>query len=185
MKKNMTKTFVTSILIFLSTGLLSAQINLDPKITNISSNTFVLVTKENPKFEKPQRVIQPDFQVSGDEAFDPQKINSYPKWQIKTVNVSNNDGTSTRQIALLCLNNNKYFNRSGYMVDAAVYDKFWEKDATGKYINDQKNVYNFLFIPEIKDETYLWLRYYKDDKTKLVVTQSSWNTRSFKLVLVK
>ncbi len=186
MKRTINNTLIISLIMLITTSMSYGQL-IKPAISSVSMGTYVLVTKENVKFEKPNRVVQKDFRVHETEAFDPNKMSSYPKWEVKVVNINNNDGTTTRHIALLCLDNNKYFHQSHGMVAAAEYDKYWEKDANGQYkIKDNAGLFKFLFIPEIKDETYIWLRYFKDDKTtKLVATPGTWNTRSVKLVLYK
>jgi len=185
MRKTIKNSLIISLIMLITTSMSYGQ--LKPVISSVTSGTYVLVTKENVKFEKPNRAVQKDFKVHETEAFDPNKMGSYAKWKVKTVDIKNTDGTTTRHIALLCLDNNKYLHQTQGMVAAAEYDKFWEKDANGQYkIKDNAGLFKFLFIPEIKDETYIWLRYFKDDKTtKLVITPSTWNTRSVKLVLYK
>jgi len=172
------KQLLAVLLIVFTTDVAFGQIK--PAIISIGNETFVLVVRANTNKEVGEKVVMSDFKAST-ENFDPNKMDIYPKWKIKTVNVNNNDGTYKRHIALYCIDNDKYYNQKKWgMLPAKEYEKYWEKDQAGNYIEKDRNgLFDFLFYPEIKDNEYIWLRI--DDKH--VVTPSTWSRRDIKLVL--
>ena len=170
---------LTIVLIFLSANTAFGQLNFEPKILSINNETSVLVVRSNEHQKVGEKVVMSDFKASEDD-FDPNKMDDYPKWKFKTVNVNNNDGTMQRHFALYCIDNNKYFHRTKYMTEAKEYEKYWEKDQAGNYKEkDRDELHEFLFYPEIKDKEYIWLRI----NDKQVVTPGSWSRRDIKLVL--
>ncbi|MDD4216925.1 MAG: hypothetical protein PHZ24_06280 [Bacteroidales bacterium] len=185
MKKNhLLRSSIILFAMMLSAGTISAQLNLAPKVTDITrDNEFVLVTKSNPKFEKPERVVNTDFKV-GEEAFDPYKLNTYTTWRFKGADVINHDGTITHYVAVINTTTGMYYHRSGDMKTSEEYEKAVARGETGSWIDFWKAM-EFHFQPEVREWPYIWLRIPNKDKKNLVVTPMSWNTRDFKLVLVK
>jgi len=168
----------------LSVGTVSAQLNKQPKVTDITRDQeFVLVTKANQKFEKPERVVNSDFEV-GDEAFDPYKLNDYTTWRFTGTDIINQDGSITSYIAIINTETGMYFHRSGDMKTKEEFDKATEENEDRSW-KDFWKAMEFYFHPEIQEWPYLWLRIPNNEGKSLVVTQMSWNTRDFKLVLVK
>jgi hypothetical protein len=167
----------------LSASAVFAQLNV-PKVYDIArDHTFVLVTKSNPKFEKPERVVNTEFKV-GEEAFDPYKLDSYTTWRFSGIEVINNDGSTTRYVAIVNTETGMYFHRSGDMKTEGDFIKATERSETGS-LKDYWKAMEFYFQPEVQEWPYIWLRIPNKEDKSLVVTQMSWNTREFKLVLVK
>lgn len=168
----------------LSVGTVSAQLNLQPKVADITRDQeFVFVTKANPKFEKPERVVNTDFKV-GDEAFDPYKLDSYTTWRFTGADVINHDGSITNYIAIINTETGMYYHRSGSMKTKEEFDKATERGEDNSW-KDFWKAMEFYFHPELREWPYIWLRIPNNEDKSLVVTQMSWNTRDFKLVLVK
>lgn len=183
MKRNfLLKAGITLFSLVLITGSLSAQLN-KPRVLDISGDQyFVFVTKANPKFEKPERVVNSDFKV-GEEAFDPYKIHEYTTWRFKTLYVANNDGTSTRYVAIINNETGMYYHRNGDMKSKEEFDKATARGEDGHF-KDFWEAMKFYFQPEVREWPYIWLRIPNNEDKSLVVTQMTWNTRDFKLVLV-
>jgi len=185
MKRNfLIKAGITLFSMILMTGNLSAQLNLAPKVLDISrDHEFVFVTKANPKFEKPERVVNTDFKV-GDEAFDPYKLGTYTTWRFERLDVANHDGSTSRYVAIINTETGMYYHRNNTMKSKAEFDKATERGENGSF-KDFWKAMEFYFEPEVREWPYIWLRIPNKDKKSLVVTQMTWNTRDFKLVLVK
>jgi hypothetical protein len=185
MKRNfLMKAGITLFSLVLIAGSLSAQLNLAPKVLDLSrDHEFVFVTKANPKFEKPERAVNSDFKV-GDEAFDPYKLDSYTTWRFQSLDVANQDGTITRYYAIINTETGMYYHRNNAMKTKEEFDKATERGETGSF-KDFWKAMEFYFEPEVREWPYIWLRIPNKDDKSLVVTQMTWNTRDFKLVLVK
>lgn len=179
------------VVIFLAISLnISAQLKIKPAIIDIGSafdKEFVLVVKANEKLEKPERVVMTDFKADT-VAFDPAKLNSYPKWRFSNFKLFNPDGSSTRYISLYCITTGKYLKyTSGHgmkMIDQAEYDKIMKKDEQNNWVNSTDEIMRLFFKPIVEGE-YIQLGIYNKEGKSLVVTQMDWNTRLFKIVLVK
>jgi hypothetical protein len=185
MKKNyLLKSGIILFSIILSVGTISAQLNLPPKVLDIArDHEFVFVTKANPQFEKPERVVMSDFKVN-EEAFDPNSLETYTTWRFQKLEVLNNDGTITLHVAVTNTETGMYYHRTGDMKTREEFEKATERDETGS-LKDFWKAMEFYFQPEVKEWPYIWLRIPNNENKSLVVTQMSWNTREFKLVLVK
>ncbi|MDD2635575.1 MAG: hypothetical protein PHW82_08770 [Bacteroidales bacterium] len=161
-----------------------AQLNLKPRVTNIAGNhEFVFVTKANPKFEKPERAVMSDFKVN-DEAFNPYKLDTYTTWRFDNLTVRNHDGSSTRYVAIINNETGFYYSRKSEMKTSEEFEKATKRDETGSF-KDFWGAMEFYFEIEVKEWPYIWLRIPNKENKNLVVTQMTWNTRDFKLVLVK
>lgn len=171
--------------ITLSVNISFAQLKFAPVINNISDgNQYVLVIKANEKFETPERVVMNDFKPS-EEAFSPFELESYPRWDFKSINITQRDGTTVRHIALHNIDTDMYYHRSGSMKTKAEYDKIMAKDENGQIKGKYEDYINFYFVPERREGNFIWLRIPNDEGKSLVVTNMSWKTRDFKIVLVK
>lgn len=179
------------VVIFLAISLnISAQLKIKPAIIDIGSvydKEFVLVIKANEKFEKPERVVMADFKADT-VAFDPSKMHTYPKWRFRNFTLFNADGSSTRYISLYCITTGKYLKRTPAhgmkMIDQSEYDKIMKKDEQNKWVNSTEDIMELHFKPIVEGE-YIKLGIYNTKGENLVVTQMDWNTRLFKIVLVK
>jgi hypothetical protein len=179
------------VVIFLAISLnISAQLKIKPAIIDIGSvydKEFVLVIKANEKFEKPERVVMADFKADT-VAFDPAKLNTYPRWRFSNFTLFNSDGSSTRYISLYCITTGKYLiNTPAHgrkMIDQSEYDKIMKKDEQNKWVNSTDEIMRLFFKPIVEGE-YIQLGIYNTKNENLVVTQMDWNTRLFKIVLVK
>ncbi len=168
----------------LSANIVSAQSDKTPKVADITrGHEFVFVTKANPKFEKPERVVKTDFAV-GEEAFDPYMLNTYTTWRFSGIDVLETNGTTTSYVAVINTETGMYFHRSHDMKSQEEFDKATERGENGSW-KDFWKAMEFYFQPEVQEWPYIWLRIPNDENKSLVVTQMSWNTRDFKLVLVK
>ncbi|MDD4150456.1 MAG: hypothetical protein PHE33_10550 [Bacteroidales bacterium] len=184
MKSILSKVSITFLAVILLGGSGFAQLNLKPRVLDIAGNhEFVFVTEANPKFEKPERAVMSDFQVN-DEAFDPYKLNEYTTWRFENIIVANNDGTTTRYVAIINVETGMYYNSSGYMKSRAEFEKATERNESNSW-KDFWKAMEFYFQIEVKEWPYIWLRIPNEENKNRVVTQMSWNTRDFKLVLVK
>ncbi len=166
----------------------SAQVKMKPAIIDIGSDynkQFVLVIKANEKFEKPERVVLSNFKADT-SAFDPYKLNTYPRWTFSNMDLINNDGTTTRYISLYCVDTQKYLKyKSGVvMIDQSEYDETMKKDEQNSYVNSTKDIMSLFFNPIVEGE-YIKLGIYNTEGKSLVITQMDWNTRLFKIVLCK
>jgi len=175
--------------IFLAISLnISAQLKIKPAIIDIGSvydKEFVLVIKANEKFEKPERVVMADFKADT-VAFDPYKLNTYPRWQFRNFTLFNSDGSSTRYISLYCITTKQYFKytsaHGAKMIDQSEYDKIMKKDEQNKWVNSTADIMQLHFKPIVEGE-YIQLGIYNTEGKNLVVTQMDWITRFFKIVL--
>lgn len=162
---------------------LSAQLKVKPKVSSITDgHEFVMVTKANEKFEKPERVVMNDFKAS-EEAFDPNKIDSYPKWRFDNLNVMDpKTGKTTRHVAIINVETGEYYHRKGNMKSEEEFKKDTEKNDDGKF-KDYWKAMLFYFHPEIKNEDYIRFRIPNKENKNLIVTPGTWNSREVKLVL--
>lgn len=180
-KKIILKPIIILLVCFISSNV-SAQLN-KPRVLDISrDHHFVLVTKANPKFEKPEQVVNKEFDVD-EEAFDPYKLHEYTTWSFQSLNIINHDGTTTRHIAIINDETGMYFHRSGDMKSKEEFEKATKRGEDGSFV-DYWLAMKFYFEPEIREWPYIWLRIPNKENKSLVVTQMSWSTRDFKLVLV-
>jgi hypothetical protein len=160
-----------------------------PVVTDIGSSLkkqkFVLVVKANEKFNKPERVVMNDWKAS-EEAFDPEKIDQYPQWSFQNFMILNNDGTQKRHLILKNETTGMYFSYpSGVkMRTKKEFDEYFARNEQNKYKKSLKEQYQFLFIPQVEGN-YMRLGIPNDEGKSLAVTPMDWNTRYFKLVLVK
>jgi len=184
MKSYLLRSSIIIILMILTGGSLLAQLNLQAKVLDISrDHEFVFVTKANSKFEKPERAVMSDFKVN-DEAFDPYKLDDYTTWRFDKLEVLNHDGTTTMYVAIINTETGLYYHRNSSMKTREEFEKATERGETGSF-KDFWKAMEFYFQPEVTEWPYIWLRIPNKDNKSLVVTQMSWNTRDFKLVLVK
>ncbi len=178
-------------LIMLWAGLMSYGQLLKPTVSDIASglknHKFVLVIKANEKFNKPERVVMNDWSPS-DETFDPDKIDTYPKWSFDNFEIYGRDGKVTRTLIIKNETTGKYFSYpSGHgptMLTKKEFDAIFAKDDQGKYKNSVTKMYRYIFKPQVKGN-YIQLGIPNKEGKNLVVTPAHWNTRQFKLVLVK
>ncbi len=173
------------IVVVTTSSLSFGQLFKTPIVTDVgeyNAPSFVLVIKANEKFNKPERVVMEDFTPSA-EAFDPEKIHTYPRWKFSNMNILNNDGTSTRHLILKCLKTNKYFTypsgKGVQMVDESVYEK-----AMNKEDRSYDDIKPFIYFPVVEGD-YIKLGIPNNEGKNLRVTPPNWNTREFKLVLVE
>jgi hypothetical protein len=184
MKIFLLKTSIIILLMMLIGGSVFAQLNLQTKVQDISrDHEFVFVTKANPNFEKPERVVMSDFKVN-DDAFDPYKLDDYTSWRFEKLEVLNHDGTTTMYVAIINTETGMYYHRNNAMKTREEFEKATERAETGSF-KDFWKAMEFYFQPEVREWPYIWLRIPNKEDKSLVVTQMSWNTRDFKLVLVK
>lgn len=184
MKKINLKKFSIVMLIFLLFALnLSAQLKIKPKVLRITDgHEFVMVIKANEKFEKPERVVLDNFKAS-EEAFDPNKIDSYPTWRFKQLNIQDpKTGELTRHVAIINVKTGKYYHRNGKMKNEDDFKKDTEEKEDGNF-KDYWKAMLFYFHPEIKNEDYVRFRIPNKKNQNMVVTPGTWNTREVKLVL--
>jgi hypothetical protein len=184
----MLKTSIIIACLFAISLTTTAQIKIKPAILDVGSaydKEFVLVIKPIETREKPERVILSNFKADT-IPFDPNKIDTYPKWRFSNFTLYNQDGTSTRYISLYCVTTQKYLKyKSAFgaeMIDQDAYDKIMKKDEQNKLVNSTEDLMQLHFKPLVEGE-YIQLGIYNKEGKNLVVTQMDWVTRFFKLVL--
>ncbi|HKK80832.1 MAG TPA: hypothetical protein VJ909_01205 [Prolixibacteraceae bacterium] len=184
-KQNIKKHAVLMLAALFVTMSLSAQMKIKPKVSNIYGDyKFVMVIKANEKFEKPERVVTQDFSPS-EEAFDPNKIDQYPKWEFKHLGVvDNKTGGIIDYVAIINVETGKYYHRDGDMKSEEEFKKDTENKEDGNF-KDYWKAMKYYFKPEVKNEEYVWFRIPNKDDKNLVVTPPYWRTREVKLVLAK
>ncbi|MFP4665012.1 MAG: hypothetical protein ACLFM1_11350 [Bacteroidales bacterium] len=165
---------------------LSAQLKVKPKVTSITDgHEFVMVIKANEKFEKPERVVMNDFTAS-EEAFDPNKIDSYPKWRFDPLTIRDpKTGETTRHVAIINVETGKYYHyntSNDKMKSEEEFKKDTEEKDDGSF-KDYWKAMQYYFHPEIKNKDYIWFRIPNKEKSTLVITPGTWKTREVKLVL--
>lgn len=188
--KTMKKPLLIALVMLLAGSMSYGQL-IKPTVTDIGGSyknyRFVLVTKANEKFDKPERVVMNDWTAS-EEAFDPEKIDTYPKWSFDNFNIYGNDGKVTRALIIRNATTGKYFSYPpGHGVKMRTkkeFDEVFARNDQGKYKNSITKMYPFLFKPMVKGN-YIRLGIPNNKGKNLVVTPSNWSTRQFKLVLVK
>lgn len=155
-----------------------AQLQVPPVLYDISDgHEFVLVTKPIPERKIPAQVVLEMNLVQGGE-FNPFELETYPRWQFRSMNVAEKDGTVNRYVAVYSVKANAYFSRSGHMRPASEYDKMMETDEAGKFKNKFEDIIQFFFLIEERGDNYIWLKEGKDD------TSFRTCTRDIKLILV-
>lgn len=154
------------------------QLQIPPVIYDISDgHEFVIVTKPNPERKIPAQVVLEMNLVLGGE-FNPFELDTYPRWQFRSMNVAETDGTVRRYVAVYSVKANAYFSRSGHMRPASEYDKVMETDEAGKFKNKFEDIIQFFFLIEERGDNYIWLKEGKDD------TSFRTCTRDIRLILV-
>lgn len=154
---------------------------------------YVLVTPGNKESEVPDKVVMEDFKAS-DEAFDPYKTDSFPRWKIHNVLVDLSEDQTVRYIALQCLANKKYLkkhpeNNGAIMVSEEEYDKLWEKDETGEYKVSFEEKIEYLFRPRLDvEEGNIVLGYDTREEgcqSRNCLSPEGWECRGINLIFVK
>lgn len=191
MKKTKLKAILLMTLVIL-TGISSSFGQLfKPMVADIGSSLkkqeFVLVIKANEKFNKPERVVMNDWKAS-EEAFDPEKLDSYPRWSFQNFMILQPDGTQVRHLIIKNETTGQYFSYpSGHgvtMRSQKEYDEMFARNEQNQFKHSLKEQYQYIFIPQVK-ENYIQLGIPNDEGKSLAVTPMDWNTREFKLVMVK
>jgi len=161
-KKRVQKVLIVVLLIIASTRMSFGQINIEPKVSEISSQqNFVIVIKGNSSINA--KVIMSDGNASSFD-FDPNNIGEYPTWSLNRIKVNRGPNvTPLSYLTLQCNSNQKYFaygNKvDNKMITKEEYDKYWEKDQAGKNKYDISDMYHFVYREYVEDDNkYIHLR---------------------------
>ena len=180
-----------ALVMFLGVSFTHGQI-FKPVVSDIGSSLkpqkFVLVIKASENLKKPERVVMDDWSAS-EEPFDPDKLDSYPKWSFQNFTVIQKDGSQVRHLIIKNETTGKYFSyprsKGPTMRTQKEFDDYFAKNEQNRYKKSLKEQYEFLFIPKV-DGNYIRLGIPNDEGKNLAVTPGAWqHIRDFKLVLVK
>ncbi|ALO14799.1 hypothetical protein L21SP5_01140 [Salinivirga cyanobacteriivorans] len=189
-KTKLTRRFLLTLIMIMSFSVNYGQI-IKPVVTDVGGGLkqqkFVFVIKANEKFEKPERVVMNDWSPAK-EAFNPEKMDEYPKWTFDNFMVYKADGSRVRHLIIKNESTGKYFSyppgKGVKMRSQEEFDAMFARNEEGKYKNSVEKMYEFLFAPQVKGN-YIQLGIPNREGKNMVVTPPYWRTREFKLVLVK
>jgi hypothetical protein len=189
-KNRFWKTILLAVMLVVTTGASYGQLFV-PAVSEIGDNhEFVIVIKGNSSINA--KVLMQDGRASTFD-FDPNNLNQYPTWKIRRINVSR--GPNVKPLSyttFMCTSSFEYFafGKSGdnKMMTSKEYDKFWEKDETGKSKYDISDMYHFAYREYVEDDgQHIRLTYHSDKKSSSTtqVWLPTWPSDKLKLVLVK
>jgi len=190
-KRSFQKAILMALAIFASAGLSFGQLNIEPKVSEINSQqNYVIVIKGVGTINA--KVLMQDGNASSFD-FDPNNMDDYPRWSISRVVVERGPNVKPLTYTTFqCLSNQEYFaygNKGAYkMISQKEHDKYWERDAAGKYKYNITDMHHFIYREYVKDDNqYIKLTYFdsKEEITTTSVRMKSWPTENLKLVLVK
>lgn len=190
-KKRVQKVLMVALLIIATAKLGFGQINLEPKINEISSEQkYVIVLKGNGSTNA--KVLMSDGNASSFD-FDPNNLAEYPTWSIKRIKVNRGPNVAPLSyLTLQCNSNQKYFaygnKGDDKMMSNSEYEKYWEKDPAGNNKYDISDMYHFVYREYVEDDNkHIRLTYHsnKEESSTSQVYLKSWPSDKLKLVLVK